>query len=196
MSIEDISRYLKESRTIILVSNGKNGYPHPMPMWYAVDDENTVYMTTFKKSQKIKNLKRDPRVALLVESGDSYDQLKSVLIYTKVDLIEDLEKTRDILMKISIQRGDLSDDSDETIRQGMLKTAGKRMGMMFTPEKIVSWDHSKLGGVYWDPLKIKINKVLIKEFWFGDPASIYLWEFAYKVYLWDALEVLSQNLWI
>ena len=119
-----------------------------MPMWYAVDDENTVYMTTFKKSQKIENLKRDPRVALLVESGDSYDQLKSVLIYTKVDLIEDLEKTRDILMKISIQRGDLSDDSDETIRQGMLKTAGKRMGMMFTPEKIVSWDHSKLGGVY------------------------------------------------
>ena len=51
-------------------------------------------------------------------------------------------------MKISIQRGDLSDDSDEKIRQGMLKTAGKRMGMIFTPEKIVSWDHSKLGGVY------------------------------------------------
>ena len=51
MSLEDISSYLKESRTIILVSNGKNGYPHPMPMWYAVDEKNTVYMTTFKKSQ-------------------------------------------------------------------------------------------------------------------------------------------------
>ena len=76
MSLEDISHYLKESRTIILVSNGKSGYPHPMPMWYAVDENNTVYMTTFKKSQKIENLKRDPRVALLVESGDSYDQLK------------------------------------------------------------------------------------------------------------------------
>ena len=141
MSLEDISSYLKESRTIILVSNGKNGYPHPMPMWYAVDEKNTVYMTTFKKSQKIEILKRDPRVALLVESGDSYNQLKSVLIYTRVDLV-------DILMKISIQRGDLEDDSDETVRQGMLKTAGKRMGMVFSPEKIVSWDHSKLGGVY------------------------------------------------
>ena len=148
MSLEDISSYLKESRTIILVSNGKNGYTHPMPMWYAVDEKNTVYMTTFKKSQKIKNLKRDPRVALLVESGDSYNQLKSVLIYTRVDLVENLEETRDILMRISIQRGDLADDSDETVRQGMLKTAGKRMGMVFSPEKIVSWDHSKLGGVY------------------------------------------------
>jgi len=148
MSLEDISSYLKESRTIILVSNGKDGYPHPMPMWYAVDEKNTVYMTTFKKSQKIENLKRDPRVALLVESGDSYNQLKSVLIYTRVDLVENLEETRDILMKISIQRGDLADDSDETVRQGMLKTAGKRMGMVFSPEKIVSWDHSKLGGVY------------------------------------------------
>ena len=74
----------------------------------------------------------------LIEKHDSFINEK----------LEDLEKTRDILMKISIQRGDLSDDSDETIRQGMLKTAGKRMGMVFTPEKIVSWDQSKLGGVY------------------------------------------------
>ena len=65
-----------------------------------------------------------------------------------MDLVENLEETRDILMKISIQRGDLANDSDETVRQGMLKTAGKRMGMVFSPEKIVSWDHSKLGGVY------------------------------------------------
>ena len=88
---------------------------------------------------------------------------KSVLIYTKVDLIEDLEKTRDILMKISIQRGDLSDESDESIRQGMLKTAGKRMGMSFTPEKIVSWDHSKLSGVLRSFKKLK-SKNLFREF--------------------------------
>ncbi|MBT5793136.1 MAG: pyridoxamine 5'-phosphate oxidase, partial [Gammaproteobacteria bacterium] len=80
MTDDEIGSYLKNSRTIILVSNGKNGFPHPMPMWYAVDDQNVVYMTTFRKSQKINNLKKDPRVALLVESGDVYQELKSVLI--------------------------------------------------------------------------------------------------------------------
>lgn len=148
MTLEEISDFLQNSRTIILVSNGKDGFPHPMPMWYAVDENNVVYMTTFRKSQKINNLKRDPRVSLLVESGDVYQQLKSVVIYTEVELVSDVEATRDILFNISVQRGDLQADAGEAIREGMLNTASKRMGMKFTPDKIISWDHSKLGGVY------------------------------------------------
>ncbi len=148
MTDSEISDFLRESRTIILVSNGKDGFPHPVPMWYAVDDDNTVYMTTFRKSQKILNLKRDPRVALLVESGDAYPELKSVLIYTEVELLDDVEATRDILFNISVQRGDLQEDASEAIREGMMNTAAKRMGMKFTPDKIITWDHSKLGGTY------------------------------------------------
>ena len=148
MTADEISDFLRESRTIILVSNGKDGYPHPMPMWYAVDDDNVIVMTTFRKSQKINNLRRDPRVSLLVESGNVYQELKSVLIYTDVELVEDVEQTRDILFRISVQRGDLQEDAGESIREGMLATAAKRIGMKFTPEKIITWDHSKLGGVY------------------------------------------------
>lgn len=148
MTNEEITDFLKKSRTIILVSNGKDGYPHPMPMWYAVDDDNVIYMTTFRKSQKINNMKRDPKVTLLVESGDAYEELKSVLIYTEVELLDDVEATRDILFKISVQRGELSKDADDAVRQGMLKTAEKRIGMKFTPAKVVTWDHSKLGGKY------------------------------------------------
>ena len=148
MTPEAINQYLRESRTIILVSNGANGFPHPMPMWYAVDDDNVISMTTFRKSQKVNNLRRDPRVSLLVESGDVYQALKSVLIYTEVELIDDVRATRDILFNISVQRGDLQADADEKVREGMLKTAEKRIGMRFTPTQIISWDHSKLGGVY------------------------------------------------
>ena len=148
MTLEEISDFLKNSRTIILVSNGRDGFPHPMPMWYAVDENNVVYMTTFRKSQKINNLKRDPRVSLLVESGDVYQQLKSVVIYTEVELVSDVEATRDILFNISVQRGDLQADAGDAIREGMMNTASKRMGMKCTPDKIISWDHSKLGGVY------------------------------------------------
>lgn len=142
---EEIGDYLRKSKTMILVSNGKDGFPHPMPMWFAVDDDNTVYMTTFRKSQKITNLKRDAKVALLVESGEAYQELKSVLIYTEVELLDDVDATRDILVKIATQRGDVVDGPAQ---EGMLRTAPKRIGMKFTPRKIISWDHSKLGGVY------------------------------------------------
>ena len=148
MPHEEITEFLKNSRTMILVSNSKHGYPHPMPMWYAVDDDNVVYMTTFRKSQKILNLRRDPRVALLVESGNAYEELKSVLIYTEVELLDDTEATRDILFRISVQRGDLKEEDAESVRAGMMKNAAKRIGMKFTPNQIITWDHSRLGGVY------------------------------------------------
>ena len=148
LSEEEISQYLIKSRTMILVSNGKDGYPHPMPMWYAIDDKKCIYMTTFRKSQKIKNLRKNPKAALLIESGDAYQELKSLIVYTDVELIEEVAEIRDILEQIALQRGDMQDIANEDIREGMLKTSEKRIGMKFTPRKFVSWDHSKLGGVY------------------------------------------------
>ncbi|MFT7221678.1 MAG: nitroimidazol reductase NimA-like FMN-containing flavoprotein [Candidatus Azotimanducaceae bacterium] len=148
MTNDEIGAFLRSSRTIILVSNGKDGFPHPMPMWYAVDDNNVITMTTFRKSQKITNLRNDPKVSLLVESGDAYQQLKSTVIYTEVELLDGVEAARDILFNISVQRGDLDADAGDDIREGMMNTASKRIGMRFTPNKIVSWDHSKLAGVY------------------------------------------------
>ena len=145
---DEISEYLIKSRTTILVSNGKDGYPHPMPMWYAIDDKKCIYMTTFRKSQKVKNLRKDPKAALLIESGDAYQELKSLIIYTNVELIEEVEAVKDILEQIALQRGDMQENANQDIREGMLKTAEKRIGRKFKPKKIVSWAHSKLGGVY------------------------------------------------
>lgn len=145
---EEITDYLKSSRTMILVSNGKDGYPHPMPMWYWVDDEGIVYMTTFRKSQKINNIKRDPRVSLLVESGDAYQELKGLVIYSDAEIIDDIEYTAEIMFNLSVARGDAQSGQQEMIHDAMKKTAEKRVVMKFKPNRIVSWDHSKLGGVY------------------------------------------------
>lgn len=145
LSQEEVAAYLKTSRTMTLVSNGKDGFPHPMPMWYAVDGDNAIYMTTFRKSQKVANLRRNPKAALLVESGDAYAELKGLVIYAEVQLLESAEDTKDVLVRVAKQRGEAA---DATAQAGMLKTAEKRIGMKFKPQKIVSWDHAKLGGAY------------------------------------------------
>ncbi len=146
---DEIKDYLKSSRTIILVSNGRNGYPHPMPMWYLQDDEGSILITTFRKSQKVLNLKRDPRAALLVESGDVYEELKSVLIEAKAEIIDDLETTIDTMFKLSVHRGEATPDQEEIIKESLRKGVGrKRVVLRFKPLSIVSWDHRKLKGVY------------------------------------------------
>lgn len=148
LSEVEITEYLSSSRTMILVSNGKDGHPHPMPMWFAVDIDNCIYMTTFRKSQKINNLRKDPRATLLIESGDEYEELKGLVVYTDVEFIEDVESIRRILEQITLQRSEIQKSDNKDISQGMLKTAEKRIGLKFTPTKILSWDHSKLDGVY------------------------------------------------
>ena len=148
MSDSEISEFLKSARTMILVSNGKDGYPHPMPMWFYADDDGTVFMSTFRKSQKIRNLQRDPKVTLLVESGEAYQELKGVVIYTNAEIIDDLETTKRTMYNVSLARGDVNSDQPDVVLGALERTASKRVTMRFKPEKIVSWDHSKLGGVY------------------------------------------------
>jgi nitroimidazol reductase NimA-like FMN-containing flavoprotein (pyridoxamine 5'-phosphate oxidase superfamily) len=149
MSDDEIREFLRDSKTIILNSNGTGGYPHPMPMWFAMDDSFVISMTTFRTSQKILNLKRDPRVSLLAESGLEYEQLKGVVIYGEAELSDDLDEIIGTLLAAAGQEVDENDvEGRRAMAEVMKKTASKRTRIRVKPERIVSWDHAKLGGVY------------------------------------------------
>lgn len=145
---EDIWAYIRSARTMILVSNGRKGFPHPMPMWFALDEDDQILMTTFRKSQKVLNIKKNPKVALLVESGDAYQELKSVLILAEAEIVDQLEYTAETMTKISIFRGDARADQKEMVKQGSMGQAPKRVVIRFKPVSVVSWDHAKLHGVH------------------------------------------------
>ena len=145
MNDEEIRAFLDLSLTIIINSIGRDGVPHPIPMWYAVEDDGAIVMSTYTKSQKIRNLRRDPRVSLLVEDGTAYSELRGVLMYGVAELVRDVERVADILMVVSSRQGgaELGD-----LRPQLRQSAEKRTGIRVRPDKIVSWDHRKLGDVY------------------------------------------------
>jgi len=148
MSDDQVRDFLRTHKTIIINSIGPGGYPHPMPMWFAVDDDGTVRMTTFRKSQKVRNIERDPKVSLLVESGEEYNQLRGVVLYGKARVVDDLAVVTQTLLAIA----GIGNPDDPAARKGaeaaVAKTAAKRVAILIRPEKIVSWDHAKLGGSY------------------------------------------------
>jgi general stress protein 26 len=115
-------------------------------MWYVMDG-NDVLMTTFAKSQKAVNVRRNPKVAAMAESGETYETLKGVLIRGKAELITDLERCVGVLVRVNEKmRGmSLAPEAVDMIRRGQ---ATKRVVIKVTPERVSSWDHSKLGGVY------------------------------------------------
>jgi hypothetical protein len=114
-------------------------------MWYVVDDAGNVLMTTFGKSQKVKNVERDPRCSLLVESERSYDKLKGLLIRGQAEIVRDAAVVFDTLLAVNrkYQQG-----PEELVRPLFEKQSKKRVLMKIVPERASSWDHAKLGGAY------------------------------------------------
>ena len=148
LSEDERREFLDSSKTITIVSNGRDGYPHTMPMWFYRSQDDCIYCTTFRKAQKVLNYKRDSKATLLVETGTEYAELKSVMIYATAEVIDDLEAVQDTLLNINTRGQEVDPAQRETLIEAMSGTAPKRVVIKFTPEKYVSWDHSKLGGVY------------------------------------------------
>jgi PPOX class probable F420-dependent enzyme len=136
---------LASSRTIVLSSIDRRGYPHSVPMWYAVRD-GCVLMTTYAKSQKAVNLRRDPRCSLLVEAGTSYDQLRGVLIRGRAELIADVDAVLDTLARVHAKHG--GGVTPAGVGEALRAHAAKRVVIKVHPERVSSWDHRKLGGAY------------------------------------------------
>jgi PPOX class probable F420-dependent enzyme len=122
---------------------GPNGRPHLMPLWYSRSGEQ-LQSWTYAKSQKAKNLERDPRATLQVEAGRQYHELRGVMMECDVAIERDVEKVVNFGMALFQRFGATGEEVENMIRG----QAPKRIGMTFTPTRIVSWDHRKLGGTY------------------------------------------------
>jgi PPOX class probable F420-dependent enzyme len=129
-----------------LSSIDRRGYPHSVAMWYAADPDGSVLMTTYAKSQKILNLRRDPRCSLLIETGRTYEELKGLLIRGRATLDPDVEHVLDLLERVHKKYNRAL--TVDGVREAMRGQASKRVLIRVHPEHVASWDHRKLGGVY------------------------------------------------
>ncbi|MET0587317.1 MAG: pyridoxamine 5'-phosphate oxidase family protein [Novosphingobium sp.] len=147
MTDAEVRAYLQAQRRIILVTNGPGGMPHPVPMNYGLDPEGRIILTAFRKSQKVKNLERDPRATLLVESGAGYGDLRGVIAWCEAEVLSDPEE---VAHNMALMRADaetarsISGTRDDQVRASM----SKRVALRFTPYRYASWDHEKLGEFY------------------------------------------------
>ena len=147
MTADEIRAYLEQQGRIILVTIGPDGMPNPVPMNYGLDDQGRIIITSFRKSQKVLNLRRDPRATLLVESGETYRELKSVIAFAEAEIIEDPDAIVELMRLVSADR-ELAGSIDSGMSEQVRASIAKRAVLRFTPFRYVSWDHGKLDGVY------------------------------------------------
>lgn len=145
---DEEQRDLIESERIVVVSSlGPRGWPHVMPLWY-VPRDGDVWIWTYAKSQKVKNLERDPRATLLIETGSEYTELRGVQIEAEAELIRDLDLIVDYAKEMTIRYSEGIESVEGDAAAGLRAQAPKRVAIHFHPQRVASWDHGKLGGVY------------------------------------------------
>ena len=148
MTEPELLEFLAEQKIVSVATIGPNGRPHLVPLWY-VADGTELRSWTYAKSQKAKNLERDPHATLQIEHGVDYAELRGVMFECDVEIERDPAKVAEYGTALFERyapgaEGRLPDE----VREMVAKQAQKRIGMRFVPTRTVSWDHRKLGGTY------------------------------------------------
>jgi len=151
MSDAEILEFLEDARVLQVATIGRDGTPHLAPMWFVVEDGKIVFRS-FTKSQKIVNLRRDPRLTVLVESGDAYEELRGVMIKGAARLITDPDQVLAtygrLAAKYAMVGPEPVDLDPEALEAAFGKFAPKNTAVVVEPVRVTSWDHRKLGGAY------------------------------------------------
>jgi len=145
MTDDEVREFLEAGKSLQLATLGPDGFPHLVAMWYGLVDGKIV-LESFGKSQKVLNMRRDPCVAAMVEAGTSYNELRGVSIRARAEVVDDPERL-DRVMREVLGRNHPEMD-EEALTRAVEITSKKRVAIVLTPSRVISWDHRKLGGAY------------------------------------------------
>lgn len=144
MSDGEVLAYLADQKILNVATLGPTGHPHLVAMWYALID-GKVQFWTFAKSQKIVNLRRDSKMTGLVESGETYNELKGVELVGTGRIIDDYDRILHLGRELAVRYNGPAALAEELV-PFIEAQARKRLVVEFEIDRVVSWDHSKIQG--------------------------------------------------
>jgi PPOX class probable F420-dependent enzyme len=141
MTEAELAEFLDRQLTVTCATLGPGGRPHLAVLWY-LPLGGRLHCWTYAASQKARNLERDPRATVLIEAGHTYQELRGASMECDAELVRDPEQVLDIGVALAIRHG--AADGPE-LRAALAPQAAKRVGIRFSPTRVSSWDHRKLG---------------------------------------------------
>ena len=147
LSDGELRELLETERIAVVSTNGARGWPHSMPLWF-VPRDGEVWIWTYAKSQKVRNLERDPRATVLVEAGREYGELRGAMVEAEARLHRDFETVIGFAEELTVRYAEGISSVEGDARAALEAQAPKRVAIQFVPTRVATWDHRKLGGRY------------------------------------------------
>lgn len=148
MTEDEVDAFLTQQRSATVATVGANGAVHLVAMWYAYLD-GQLWIETKAKSQKVVNLRRNPTMSFLVETGNTYDQLRGVALEGTGVIVED---DPDLVWRVCVNVFErYNAPYTEELRPFVELMAHNRVVVRLDVDRVRSWDHRKLG---MDPIEL------------------------------------------
>jgi PPOX class probable F420-dependent enzyme len=147
LSDDELRELIEGERIAVVSSLGPRGWPHSMPLWY-VPREGEVWFWTYAKSQKVRNLERDPRATVLIETGHEYGELRGAMIESDAEIHRDFETVLGFAEELTLRYAEGISSVEGDAKKALEAQAPKRVAIHLRPRRIATWDHRKLGGTY------------------------------------------------
>ncbi len=144
---DELSELLEGERVAVVSSLGPRGWPHSMPLWY-VPRAGEVWVWTYAKSQKVRNLERDSRATVLIETGTGYGELRGAMIESEAEIHRDFETVLGFAEELTVRYAEGISSVEGDAKKALEAQAPKRVAIHFRPRRTATWDHRKLGGIY------------------------------------------------
>lgn len=141
MTDEEVAAFIESSRTATMATIGANGLPHLVAMWFAVID-GQIWFETKAKAQKVQNLRRNPRMSVMIEDGLTYDALRGVSLEGVGVIVDDPDELWAVGVSVwERYTGPYTDEAKPFVEMML----NKRIAVRLEVERVRSWDHTKLG---------------------------------------------------
>jgi PPOX class probable F420-dependent enzyme len=147
LSDAELTELLEAERIAVVSSLGPRGWPHSMPLWF-VPRDGVVWIWTYAKSQKVRNLERDPRATVLIETGHEYGELRGAMIEAEAEIYRDLETVVGFAEELTLRYAGGISSIEGDAKAALEAQAPKRVAISFPALRTATWDHRKLGGTY------------------------------------------------
>jgi hypothetical protein len=142
MSPAELDAFLASERTCRVATVSPAG-PHNTPLWF-VWDGTALWLTSIVKSQRWTDLARDPRVAVLVDAGEAYDELRGAELRGSVEVIGEVPRVGEDNPALT---GPELLMARKYFGSDTFPYDGRHAWLRLVPEKVTSWDFRKLASL-------------------------------------------------
>ncbi len=143
MTPEELDEFLTAQRTCRVATVSADGAPHVSTLWFAWDGKS-LWLYSITRSKRWADLRRDPRVAVVIDAGEEYGDLRGVEVSGSVEFVGEAPRTGEPHSElVAVER--LFARKNFGLEE--MPHDGRHAWLRLTPESTASWDFRKLASL-------------------------------------------------